>query len=88
MGRLLRLFVLVLWLVASSMALALFWVRNADAWNPIPHWVWDQVEKRVNIGCCEQAADVEYLVVLGASILTMLVVTAVIWLLRKWVRRG
>jgi len=79
MRRFLRWLALIAWLIASSMVLALFWIRNADAWNPIPRWIWDEVAQRIDIGCCEHAADVEYLLVLGASVLTMLVATTLMW---------
>lgn len=84
MRRLLQCLALLVWLTLSSLALAYIWIRSPDAWNPIPRWIWEQVERNVEIGCCEQAADVEYSIVLGAAVLTMLLVTAVIGLGMRW----
>lgn len=83
MRRFLQCLSLLAWLTVSSLALAYVWIRSPDSWNPIPRWIWEWVERNVEIGCCEQAADVEYFVVLGAAILTMVVATAVIGLAVK-----
>lgn len=76
-----------IWLIVSSLSLALFWIRSPTAWVPIPEWIWTQVEKRVEIRCCEHAADVEYFVVLAAATLTMVAVTALVWALLRGLRR-
>lgn len=87
MRRFWRWLALIGGLVISTLALALFWIRNVDAWNPIPRWVWDQVERRVDLDCCEQAADVEYSVVLCASAVTMVLVTAASWSIAQALRK-
>ncbi|EHK66421.1 hypothetical protein [Achromobacter arsenitoxydans] len=86
MRRLFRCCVLVIWLIMSSLGLTLYWIRDTSAWAPIPQWVWKQVNQRVEVRCCEHAADVEYLVVFTAAALTMVVATALVWILMRWLR--
>ncbi|WP_313619802.1 hypothetical protein [Achromobacter sp.] len=87
MRRLLNCLALATWPLVSSLSLALFWIRSPTAWVPIPEWIWTQVEKRVEIRCCEHAANVEYFVVLAAAMLTMVAVTALAWALLRGLRR-
>lgn len=87
MRRLLRHFLLALWLVVSTIGLTLLWIRDPSLWAPIPQWVWEQVNRHVEIRCCEEAADVEYLVVFTAAAMTVVLATALIWIAVRGLRR-
>ena len=86
--RLLRPALFVAWIIFATLALGRLWLVFPQTFPPLPQSVWALFERWASPECCEEAADLEVLVVLITAVLVVIAATSLGWLIWRRLRRA